>query len=245
MSIPLHLILLAGGQGLRAAAADGVPKQFRPTKRGALFAVSLREFLAPDNSRTWNLASVTVTAPDSWRDLVSAELAAQRLPWQVAVPGASRTASTWQATQALAATRALQPDDLVAVHDAARPFATAELLDALAKAASRSGAAIPGVPVPDTVVQVDGDPAEPSAGTGNQATYLRRETLVAVQTPQVFRWSLFAAAHRWAHETGAEFTDDGGLLAARGHSPTVVPGDPENWKVTTAADWARAKERLG
>jgi len=235
MSTPLHLILLAGGQGLRAAAADGVPKQFRPTKHGALFAVSLREFLTPGEQRTWSLASVTVTAPDSWRDLVTAELAPLNVPWQVAVPGTSRTASTWQATAALTAAVAPQPDDLVAVHDAARPFATVMLLDTLAVAASRAGTAIPGVPVPDTVVQVKGGPA----------TYLPRETLMAVQTPQVFRWSLFATAHAWAHETGAEFTDDGGLLAARGHSPTVVPGDPDNWKVTTAGDWARAADRLG
>ena len=52
MSTPLHLILLAGGQGLRAAVGDGVPKQFRPTKRGAVFAVSLREFLTPGPQRT-------------------------------------------------------------------------------------------------------------------------------------------------------------------------------------------------
>lgn len=245
MSTPLHLILLAGGQGLRAAATDGVPKQFRLTKRGALFAVSLREFLTPGAPRTWNLASVTVTAPDSWRDLVCAELAAQNRPWQVAAPGESRTASTWQATQALTAAIAPGPDDLVAVHDAARPFATVALLHALAEAALRSGAAIPGVPMPDTVVQVAGENANPSSGTERPATYLRRETLMAVQTPQVFRWSLLATAHRWAHETGAEFTDDGGLLAARGHPPTVIPGDPDNWKVTTAADWARAAERLG
>ena len=183
---------------------------------------------------------MTVTAPECWRDLVTAELEPLKVPWQVAVPGASRTASTWQAIETLTAEVAPQPDDLVAVHDAARPFATVGLLDNLVEAASRSGAAIPGVPVPDTVVQVSEGPV-----TGGPASYLRRETLMAVQTPQVFRWSLFAAAQAWAHETGAEFTDDGGLLAVRGHPPTLVPGDPGNWKVTTASDWARAAERLG
>ncbi len=234
MSTPLHLILLAGGKGLRAATGDAVPKQFRTTGRGALFAVSLREFLTTGEKRAWHLASVTVTAPEAWRGEVTAELSALTVPWHVAMPGDSRTASTWSATVALVNAVELDPDDLVAVHDAARPFATVKLLDALAVAALATGGAVPGVPVPDTTVQV----------AGGMATYLRRESLMAVQTPQVFRWSLFEAAHKWAQETDQEFTDDGGLLAARGHLPAVVPGEPDNWKVTLLADWDRAEDIL-
>jgi len=237
MSTPLHLILLAGGKGLRAAdggQGDDVPKQFRPTGRGPLFAVSLREFFLPGLEQAWHPASVTVTVAAAWQDAVTAELSTLSVPWQLANPGASRTASTWNATVALAAAVVPGAGDLVAVHDAARPFATVGLLDAVAAAALAAGGAVPGVPVTDTIVQV----------TDGAATYLSRENLLGVQTPQVFRWSIFETAHRWAHETAAEYTDDGGLLAAKGHLPAVVTGESGNWKVTTAADWDRAKDML-
>jgi 2-C-methyl-D-erythritol 4-phosphate cytidylyltransferase/2-C-methyl-D-erythritol 2,4-cyclodiphosphate synthase len=234
MSRPLHLILLAGGKGRRADGGDGVPKQFRSTGRGALFAVSLREFLQADLSDQWHLASVTVTAPAAWQAAVTKEMSALAVPCEVAQPGNSRTASTWSAMGVVAASIQPAPDDLVAVHDAARPFASGTLLDSLAVAAMANGGAIPGVPVPDTTVQVQ----------GGAATYLQRETLLAVQTPQVFQWANFEVAHRWAHEAGQDFTDDGGLLAAQGHLPAVVPGEAGNWKVTSNSDWERAQDLL-
>lgn len=234
MSTPLHLILLAGGQGLRAGGSDGIPKQFRQTERGALFAVSLREFQEPVAGARWHLASVTVTVAERWHEQVTPELAACSVPWYLAEPGETRTASTWSALQALGKGGAPEAADLVAVHDSARPFATVQLLDTLSEAALRSGGAIPGVPVPDTIVQA----------TGGPANYLQRDSLLAVQTPQVFQWDALRAAHDWAHDKGLAFTDDGGLLAARGHSPVVVPGEAGNWKVTTAADWERAKNIL-
>ncbi len=237
MSTPLHLILLAGGKGLRAGRSSGgdeIPKQFRPTGKGALFAVSLREFLKVSADQAWHLASVTVTAAPNWRAAVEAELSQLTVPWQVADPGATRTASTWSASVVLKAAVKPAPTDLVAVHDAARPFATVKLLDALAVAALDAGGAVPGVPVTDTIVQV----------TTGPAVYLQRESLMGVQTPQVFGWSLFEPAHRRAHESAAEFTDDGGLLAAQGHLPAVVAGESGNWKVTSAADWDRAEDLL-
>ena len=63
---------------------------------------------------------------------------------------------------------------------------------------------------------------------------------MAVQTPQVCRWHDFQAAHAWAAAEGRNFTDDGGLMAARGVSPVVVMGEQGNWKITTEEDWQRA-----
>ena len=62
--------------------------------------------------------------------------------------------------------------------------------------------------------------------------------------PQVFRWDLFREAHSWAADTGTDFTDDGGLMAARGHAPMVVAGEQDNWKVTTNGDLKRAAALL-
>lgn len=115
--------------------------------------------------------------------------------------------------------------EVVVVHDAARPLASAELFDSVI-AAVRGGAdgAVPGVPVVDTLKRV---------GPENRVvTTLERDELVAVQTPQAFR----AAVLRAAHELGGEATDDAALLEVAGAEVVVVPGDPHNLKITTPLD---------
>lgn len=230
----LHLILLAGGRGLRAQGADKIPKQFRSTGRGLLFTVSLREFLSLDPSSGYRPSDLILTVPDDWRETADEALQEVDLPWGLAPAGTTRTGSTWNAIGELEAIHSPDPEDLVAVHDAARPFASSDLLARLGRAAAGAQGAIPGVRVPDTIVQ----------SVGGTASYLERSTLLAVQTPQVFRWDLFRAAHAWAAAHRADFTDDGGLMAAKGHDPVVVDGEPGNWKVTTAGDWERAQALL-
>ena len=120
--------------------------------------------------------------------------------------------------------------DVIVVHDGARPFASADLYRAVI-AAVRAGAdgAVPGVPVSDTVKVVDD-------AMGVVET-LERSRLVAVQTPQAFR----AATLRAAHAGGAEGTDDASLVEEAGGRVVVVPGEPDNRKITVADDlvWAR------
>ena len=107
---PLHLVLLAGGRGLRAGGGDGEPKQFRRTARGPLYTVSLRTFLDERPDAPWHLASLTITAPEERHAPVAREVAAvladrrrgrPALPFQLAAPGATRTASTWHALREL------------------------------------------------------------------------------------------------------------------------------------------------
>jgi 2-C-methyl-D-erythritol 4-phosphate cytidylyltransferase / 2-C-methyl-D-erythritol 2,4-cyclodiphosphate synthase len=234
---PLHLLVVAGGRGLRAAGGGEVPKQFRPTGRGMLLRVAIDTFVGGDGAdgrASVRPVSVTVTAPAAWHRQVQTELEELGVPVALADAGDSRTASTWRGLLALEAAFAPGDGDLVAIHDAARPFATAALLGRLAEAAAQRGGAVPGVPVPDTVVR---------SGQG-RAHYLARETLLAVQTPQVFRWDQLREAHAWAAAACRSFTDDGGLLAARGHDPAVVEGETGNWKITTESDWRRAADLL-
>lgn len=124
--------------------------------------------------------------------------------------------------------------DVIVVHDAARPLATAELFEAVVAAVTadgdQSGAAICAVPVSDTIKQVDGSIVT--------ATLDRRE-LVAVQTPQAFRAGLL----RRAHASSAEATDDAALVETLGAPVRVIPGDVDNIKITTPAD-LRAAEQL-
>ncbi len=233
----LHLIVLAGGAGTRARRGDAAaPKQFQIVGGRMLLLWSLDEL-----SRAPGVVSLTVAAPASWHPVLDEAFADAGLPHapMLAEAGATRTASTWRAASLLAERLAPAPDALVAVHDAARPFATRHLLARLAEAAARHGGAVPGVPVADTVVALSG-----LRGDEAGVEYLARDALRAVQTPQVFLWQPFFAAHREADAAGEAHTDDGGLLAARGRPPVLVMGEAENWKVTTDADLARA-EALG
>jgi len=232
----VHLVQLAGGKGLRAGG--DTPKQFRATGSGMLFSISLGEFLKLP-ADTGEVASITVTAAQMWDNVVKIilhQFSNDGVSLHRAEPGETRTESTWNALQLLEEQVSPEPDDLVAVHDAARPFATADLLTKLVAAASISGAAVPGIPVSDTILQTSG---ETSA-----AVYLERSALVAVQTPQVFRWELLRDAHQWAASNGRSFTDDGSLVAHCGTNPVVVSGEQGNWKVTTEGDWLRAVELL-
>jgi 2-C-methyl-D-erythritol 4-phosphate cytidylyltransferase len=113
---------------------------------------------------------------------------------------------------------------VVVVHDAARPCASPELFAAVV-AAVRAGAdaAVPGLPIADTVKRVDGDRITET---------LARTELVAVQTPQAFA----AAALRAAHEAGGDATDDAALVEAAGGRAVVVPGEPANLKITRPED---------
>jgi 2-C-methyl-D-erythritol 4-phosphate cytidylyltransferase/2-C-methyl-D-erythritol 2,4-cyclodiphosphate synthase len=122
---------------------------------------------------------------------------------------------------------------VIAVHDAARPLAGAQLWDAVLEAVfAGADGAVPGVPVADTLRRVEGDEV---VGT------VARDGLVGVQTPQAFRADILRAAH----DRGGEATDDATLVEAAGGRVVVVPGDPANAKITTEADLVAAEARGG
>jgi 2-C-methyl-D-erythritol 4-phosphate cytidylyltransferase len=123
----------------------------------------------------------------------------------------------------------------ILVHDAARPFASAELVDRLLDALGGHDGAIPCVPVTDTVKRVrDGRVVE---------TPVRAE-LHSVQTPQAFRAEALRAAFARPQEQWRDATDCASMVEAAGLAVAAVPGDPGNVKITTADDLARAEERL-
>jgi 2-C-methyl-D-erythritol 4-phosphate cytidylyltransferase len=139
------------------------------------------------------------------------------------VGGATRSASVRAGLAAVAPSATI-----VVVHDAARPLASPALFDAVIGAVRRGAdAAVPAVPVPDTVKRVDGDEVVETVA---------RDELVVVQTPQAFR----ADALRAAHTAGADATDDAALIEATDGRVVIVPGERANLKVTTPADLVMA-----
>jgi 2-C-methyl-D-erythritol 4-phosphate cytidylyltransferase len=119
---------------------------------------------------------------------------------------------------------------IICVHDAARPFATAELFRSVIGAVEAGAdGAVPGIPVTDTIKVVD--------GAGAVAHTPARHSLVAVQTPQAFRAEVLRAAHVGLDDG----TDDASLVERRGGRVVVVAGEPDNRKITHRDDleWAR------
>jgi 2-C-methyl-D-erythritol 4-phosphate cytidylyltransferase len=150
---------------------------------------------------------------------------------RVVAGGASRTESVARALAALPATV-----EIVLVHDAARPLAPADLVDAVA-AAVRAGAdaVVPGLAVTDTVKRVD--------GASLVVATVDRGPLRAVQTPQGFRRSVLEAAY--AAGGVPDVTDDAGLVERQGVPVLVVPGAEEAFKVTRPLDLVLAEAVLG
>ena len=128
---------------------------------------------------------------------------------------------------------ALGPCDWVLVHDGARPLVTAELIERGLGAARETGAAVPALPVADTVKLATAE------GTVEQT--LDRSRLWAAQTPEVFRYDLLLRAHR---EVTTEVTDDAAMLEALGLPVKLFEGSAANIKVTTPQDLRLAEALL-
>lgn len=136
----------------------------------------------------------------------------------------------------LAALEASPDTDLLAVQDGARPLVTPELVDRVAAAAARCGAAAPAIPIKDTVKTVLADSAVEQT--------LNRDVLRAVQTPQVFEASLLKAALQAALESGEPVTDDCSAVERLGKTVFLVDGEEENLKITTPLDLILAEAIL-
>ena len=147
----------------------------------------------------------------------------------VVAGGATRTASSWAALDAL-------PDaDVIAIHDAARPFVSPTLVTRAVEAARREGAAAAGLPLAETVRRAD--------EAGVTLEEVARDGLWVAQTPQAFRRELLVQARAAAGDRA--YTDDAAAVAALGVKVVMIPGDRRNLKVTTFEDLAYARELAG
>jgi len=129
-------------------------------------------------------------------------------------------------------------DGVVLVHDAARPLVEPSLIDAVAAAADEVGAALPVLPLVDTVKRVR---------DGRVAETLDRAELGGAQTPQGFRFALLARAYEQAFRDRVTVTDEAMAVERLGEPVAVVPGSPRNRKLTTPEDlaWAEGLLRVG
>jgi 2-C-methyl-D-erythritol 4-phosphate cytidylyltransferase/2-C-methyl-D-erythritol 2,4-cyclodiphosphate synthase len=218
-------IIVAAGRGLRAGGSG--PKQFRVLEGRTVLARAM----APFCTHPGIIAVQPVRNPD---DADIFDQAAQGLSYKPAVNGgATRQASVRAGLEALAS----DAPDVVLIHDAARAFISKDVISRAIDAALTTGAAIPVIPVNDTVKLVgDSDLVE---ATPNRA-HLR-----IAQTPQAFAFDAILDAHRRAAREGRDdFTDDSALAEWAGLTVATFQGDAANMKLTTPEDFAREESRL-
>jgi 2-C-methyl-D-erythritol 4-phosphate cytidylyltransferase / 2-C-methyl-D-erythritol 2,4-cyclodiphosphate synthase len=219
-------ILVAAGRGLRAGS--GGPKQYRSIGGQTVIFRAMEPFCChPQIS-----AVQPVLNPD---DAAVFNDAVRELRYEPpAKGGATRQASVHAGLEALVH----QKPDVVLIHDAARPFVSAALIARAIEAASRTGAAVPAIPVTDTIKLI--------GEAGHVEATPERARLRIAQTPQAFRFDVILDAHRRAAREGRDdFTDDAALAEWAGLTVATFEGDPANMKLTTPEDFVREEARLG
>jgi 2-C-methyl-D-erythritol 4-phosphate cytidylyltransferase len=221
----IGVIVVAAGQGARMGG--GLPKQYRDLAGVPMLLRSLRPFAA--HPEVAHLVVVLppgdVSAPPPWL----AGLAGGTL--SLAAGGAERSDSVGHGLAAL-------PGHCrtVLVHDAARPLVDRATIDRIIEVARTGTAAVPAVPLGDTVKEVV--PDDPMLTV--RAT-VPREHLWRAQTPQGFSRILLEEAHARARSEGLRGTDDAMLLERLGVPVRLVPGSSLNFKVTTEVDFRLAE----
>ncbi len=217
-------IILAAGTGERMGS--GAPKAFLPIGDGTMVEHAMR---TADSCP--QVSSIVVAVPAGFEETVTA-VAGLTGDVTAVRGGGSRQESVVAALATVPASA-----QVVVCHDAARPFASAQLFSRVIEAVVRGpdprpDGAIPVVPITDTVKRVrDG------VVVGTEP----RQELFLAQTPQAFRAASLRTAHQRAAVAGYPATDDAAVLEWAGSRIVTVPGEADNLKVTTPTDLARAE----
>jgi 2-C-methyl-D-erythritol 4-phosphate cytidylyltransferase/2-C-methyl-D-erythritol 2,4-cyclodiphosphate synthase len=214
-----HVLIAAGGSGVRTGF--DTPKQYKPLHGKPVIRHTLEKFISLQG-----LKSIRVVIGDGHESLYHAATAGLALPPFVIGAG-TRKESVYNGLCSYADD---EQDDIVLIHDAARPFLSATSVYNLLAAMDASNAATLACPMADTLV------------TGEYET-LDRNNIYGVQTPQAFCLGVIKSAHeKYKHDD--TFTDDAGLMAAMGEKVTLVPSPRDNFKITTNEDFIMAEKLL-
>ena len=216
------ILIVAGGRGTRMGGPQ--PKQFLELAGRPVLMHTLEAFDRWDAS-----ARLIVVLPedqiDTWKRLCEAHVFGRI--HRVVAGGETRFHSVQNGLGAVAS------DGLIAVHDGVRPLVAPSVIAACFAAAADGGAAVPVVPVVESVREVDAD---------GGSRPLDRARLRVVQTPQVFRADVLRAAYRLPYDP--RFTDDASVVEASGVAVRLVPGNRENIKLTTPMDLLLAEQLM-
>lgn len=218
------VIIVAGGKGLRMGT--DIPKQFLPIAGYPILMRTIMKFHQHDASM-----GIVVVLPEHQMDYWKGLCAEYKfdVPFTLAKGGETRFHSVKNGL----ATVDHSSDVCVAVHDGVRPFVSDTVIDAAFQEAERSGAAVPVIPLVDSIRKVN-------PGGGNEAK--NRADYRLVQTPQVFRSDLLWNAYGQPYRD--DFTDDASVMESAGHEVRLTEGNRENIKITTTFDLKLAEAFL-
>jgi 2-C-methyl-D-erythritol 4-phosphate cytidylyltransferase/2-C-methyl-D-erythritol 2,4-cyclodiphosphate synthase len=218
-------LIVAAGSGVRAGLAQGRPKQYAIAGGEPVLRRTLRIFL--EHRQVHRVLCAIRAGDEAWYEEAVAGLPGSKL--LPPVPGgATRQLSVSAGLEALAA---YSPNGVL-IHDAARPFISAECITATLGALEHFDGAIAAAPVTDTLKRSEG---------GRIAGTVAREGLWRAETPQTFHFQKILEAHRAAvRASRTDFTDDAGLAEWAGLSTGLVENMSGNMKITTAGDLAMA-----
>lgn len=212
-----QVLIVAGGKGLRMGGE--LPKQFIPLAGKPVLMHTLETFHRWD--ATAELVVVLPFAHHAYWQMLCREIGC-RVPHRIATGGETRFHSV---RNGLALLEEAREETLVGIHDGVRPFVSEEVIERCFAEAARSGAAVPCLPVIESLRE-----ALPEGGSRS----VDRSSYVTVQTPQVFRREWLSQAYR--QDYLPSFTDDASVVEHWGRPVTLVAGNRENIKLTTPFD---------
>jgi len=217
----MHVTAIIVAAGASRRIGGGTAKTYLPIAGRALFLRTLdRVFAAP--SVTDAVLVVSAEDLERCRQLLESDTSSKGRALVLQIGGNTRQQSVRQGLVKVGAA------DIVMIHDGARPFVSAALIDRCVQAAVAHGAAVVGVPVRDTIKRVGADCYVQSTP--------ERAGLWEIQTPQIFQRELIVAAHEWAAREGIEATDDAMVVERMGKPVYVVEGERNNFKITVPED---------
>jgi 2-C-methyl-D-erythritol 4-phosphate cytidylyltransferase / 2-C-methyl-D-erythritol 2,4-cyclodiphosphate synthase len=211
-------VIAAGGTGTRINA--GIPKQFlkiagKPILLHTIAGISSLE----------EVTQIVIALPEDHIPEATAILEGQAIPVPVqCVPGGRNR----QESVHHGVARVHADADVIMVHDAVRPVCDRDMMRRVLDAAWKKGAAVPGLPATETIQRV--------SRKGRVLATPPREELYAIQTPQAFHAEILRSALDRAHEAGFVGTDESSVVRWAGHPVMVVPGSPDNIKITRPLD---------
>ena len=222
-------VIVAAGRGTRASNGDSRPKQYQDLAGRTVLARTCQAFF---DHPMIDAIVVVIHADDS--ELYESSISSHAKLLPPVCGGSTRQLSVKAGLEALSD---ISPK-MVLVHDAARPFVSAGTISRVVEGLNSKVAVLPALPVADTMKRSDAE--------GVIVETISRDNLVAAQTPQGFDYSTIFQIHQKAESAGRQdFSDDTGMAEWAGHQVVVVPGNPENIKLTSAEDMKMAQKKFG
>ena len=211
-------IIPVAGHGKRFGG--GIPKQFLKIGNQTIAEITLQKFVSIAEI---NSGVVVVSETDrSISENLFRTIEGFEKKFKIVIGGRERQDSVYNGLKVIP-----PATEIVVVHDGVRPLVSSHLIINSIQSAIKTGACITAIPVKDTIKRVN---------DSKVLETIPREDLWQIQTPQSFRYDILIEAHEKARKANYYSTDESALVEWSGHQVTIIPGEPQNIKITTPAD---------